>query len=124
MPIREILQLGHPVLRQIAQPVPDPTAPAVTDLVTDLADTVGHWRATTGYGRAIAAPQIGELQRVILLRLPGRPVWAAYQPQHHRPQPRENDGVGCLPVLPLHFHASRALRVDYCALPRPARPVA
>ncbi|SNR29012.1 peptide deformylase [Hymenobacter mucosus] len=80
MPIREILQLGHPVLRQIAQPVPDPTAPAVATLVTDLMDTVGHWRATTGYGRAIAAPQIGELQRVILLHLPGRPVWPLINP--------------------------------------------
>jgi peptide deformylase len=80
MPVREILQLGHPVLRQIAQPVSDPTAPAVADLVTDLTDTVGHWRATTGYGRAIAAPQIGELQRVILLRLPGQPVWPLINP--------------------------------------------
>ena len=80
MPIRDVLQLGHPVLRQIAQPVADVTAPAVAALVTDLTDTVAHWRETTGYGRAIAAPQIGELQRVILLRLPGRPVWPFINP--------------------------------------------
>ena len=80
MPVRDILQLGHPILRQIAQSVADPTAPAVAALVTDLTDTVAHWRETTGYGRAIAAPQIGELQRVILLRLPGRPVWPFINP--------------------------------------------
>ncbi|GAB3222914.1 peptide deformylase [Hymenobacter seoulensis] len=80
MPIREILQLGHPTLRAVAQPVPDPTAPAIAALVADLTDTVGHWRETTGYGRAIAAPQIGELHRVVLLRLPGKPVWPFINP--------------------------------------------
>lgn len=80
MPIREILQLGHPVLRAVAEPVADPTAPAVAQLVADLTDTVAHWRETTGYGRAIAAPQIGELRRVVLLRLPGKPVWAFINP--------------------------------------------
>jgi peptide deformylase len=80
MAIREILQLGHPVLRDIAEPVADPTAPAVAELVQDLTDTVAHWRETTGYGRAIAAPQIGELRRVVLLRLPGHPVWPLINP--------------------------------------------
>ncbi|WP_139921751.1 peptide deformylase [Hymenobacter sp. DG01] len=80
MPIRDILQLGHPTLRAVAEPVADPTSPEVANLVTDLTDTVAHWRETTGYGRAIAAPQIGELQRAILLRLPGHPVWPLINP--------------------------------------------
>ncbi|MBX0289521.1 peptide deformylase [Hymenobacter sp. HSC-4F20] len=80
MPIRDILQLGHPTLRAVAKPVADPTSAEIANLVMDLTDTVAHWRDTTGYGRAIAAPQIGELQRVILLRLPGRPVWPLINP--------------------------------------------
>ncbi|KUG08851.1 peptide deformylase [Solirubrum puertoriconensis] len=80
MPVREILQLGNPVLRQVAQPVADPTAPQVAALVQNLTDTVAHWRETTGYGRAIAAPQIGVLERVVLLRLPGREVWPLINP--------------------------------------------
>jgi len=42
MPVRDILQLGHPILRQIAEPVPDPTAPAVARLVADLAELLQH----------------------------------------------------------------------------------
>ncbi|AYA36296.1 peptide deformylase [Hymenobacter oligotrophus] len=80
MPVREILQLGNPVLRQVAHPVADPSAPEVAALVQDLTDTVAHWRETTGYGRAIAAPQIGALKRVVLLRLPGREVWPLINP--------------------------------------------
>ena len=81
MPIRPILQLGDPVLRQRAIPVADPTAPAIRDLVGDLADTLAHWRSVTGYGRGIAAPQIGVLQRVIFLKLPGAEPWPLINPE-------------------------------------------
>ncbi|MGC1650657.1 MAG: peptide deformylase, partial [Candidatus Sulfotelmatobacter sp.] len=69
MPIRPVLQLGDPLLRQKALPVVDPTAPEIDSLVRDLADTLAHWRAQTGYGRGIAALQLGILQRVIFLKL-------------------------------------------------------
>lgn len=71
MPIRPLLQLGDPRLRQVALPVADPCAPEMHALVIDLADTLAHWRASTGYGRGIAAPQLGVLQRVCYLQLPG-----------------------------------------------------
>ena len=58
MPVREVLQLGNPTLREVAEPVEDPGSPEVTALVADLRDSLAHWRRTTGYGRAIAAPQI------------------------------------------------------------------
>lgn len=69
--IREVIQLGNPLLRRRCEPVSDAAAPEVAALVDDLRDTVRHWRATTGYGRAIAAPQIGVLQRVIYLDVAG-----------------------------------------------------
>jgi peptide deformylase len=53
----------------------------VRDLVRDLADTLSHWRAETGYGRGIAAPQIGVLQRVVFLKLPGTEPWALINPE-------------------------------------------
>jgi peptide deformylase len=59
MPVRPILQLGDPVLRQTALPVADATTQEISTLVCDLADTLAHWRAKTGYGRGIATPQIG-----------------------------------------------------------------
>src|SRR6266699_1651235 len=71
MAIRTVLQLGDPGLREVAKRVENPTAPEIVALVEDLADTLAYWRQTTGYGRGIAAPQIGANVRVIFLRLPG-----------------------------------------------------
>jgi peptide deformylase len=69
MPIRDIVQLGDPRLRTPAERVEDPSSPAVAELLADLADTLAHWRSTMGYGRGIAAPQIGVLQRVVFLNI-------------------------------------------------------
>src|SRR5213078_55413 len=81
MPIRTILQLGDPGLREVAKKVNDPAAPEMRVLVEDLQDTLAFWRKTTGYGRGIAAPQIGVLQRVIFLRLPGEDPWPLVNPK-------------------------------------------
>lgn len=81
MPIRPVLQLGDPLLRQKAVEVADPTAMEVHGLVQDLADTLAHWRTATGYGRGIAAPQLGELRRVILLKPPGAEPWPLINPE-------------------------------------------
>lgn len=80
MPIRPLLQLGDPQLREESLKVADPSALEIRDLVDDLADTLAHWRSTTGYGRGIAAPQIGVLQRVIFLKLPGVEPWPLINP--------------------------------------------
>jgi len=81
MAVQPILQLGNPVLRQRCAPVADPASPEVRDLVRDLADTLAHWHAETGYGRGIAAPQIGVLRRVIFLKLPGSEPWPLINPE-------------------------------------------
>src|ERR1700746_2049183 len=81
MAVQPILQLGNPVLRQRCVLVTDPASPEVRDLVRDLADTLAHWRSETGYGRGIAAPQIGVLQRVIFLKLPGEEPWPLINPE-------------------------------------------
>jgi len=71
MAVKPILQLGDPRLREVAVRVENPCALEVAALIGDLADTLAHWRSTTGYGRGIAAPQLGVRQRVIFLQLPG-----------------------------------------------------
>jgi peptide deformylase len=81
MAVKSILQLGDPRLREVALPVGHPSAPKIAALVDDLADTLAHWRATTGYGRGIAAPQLGVPQRVIFLRLPGEKPWPLINPE-------------------------------------------
>lgn len=81
MPLRAIVQLGNPILREKCARVIDPTSLEIRELVDDLADTLAHWRAETGYGRGIAAPQIGVLERVIFLRLPGAEPWPLINPE-------------------------------------------
>ena len=77
MTIRDVLQLGNPLLRKVAETVEDPASPDVAAVLTDLAETLAFWRATT-YGRGIAAPQIGVLKRVIFMQI-DRP-WSLINP--------------------------------------------
>lgn len=81
MAVRTMRQLGDPVLRDKCNEVQDASAPEIRALVEDLQDTLGYWRKTTGYGRGIAAPQIGVLYRVIFLRLPGEDPWPLVNPK-------------------------------------------
>ena len=80
MPLRPVLQLGNPLLRQKARRVQDPAAREIHGLIRDLADTLAR-RSATGYGRGIAAPQLGVLQRVIFLQLPGADPWPLINPE-------------------------------------------
>jgi peptide deformylase len=61
MPPREIRLLGDPVLRRTAQPVAEVTD-ETRSLITDLFDTM---YAEDGVG--LAAPQVGVMQRVIVV---------------------------------------------------------
>ncbi|MGD0425898.1 MAG: peptide deformylase [Candidatus Acidiferrales bacterium] len=81
MAIQTVLQLGDPKLREIAAPVANPRSSEIAALVQDLADTLAHWRTTTGYGRGITAPQIGVSSRVIFLQLPGARPWPLTNPE-------------------------------------------
>src|SRR5258708_3333449 len=69
MPSQEILQLGNPVLWEKSRAVDDVSSGKIRTLIRDLSDTLAGFREATGYGRGIAAPQIGVLRRVIFIRM-------------------------------------------------------
>ncbi len=46
MTVRAVRQLGDPVLRMAANAVADPADPQVASLITDLSDTLHHWRGS------------------------------------------------------------------------------
>ena len=69
MPTREILQLGNPALFKESVRVEDIHSTEIKGIVRDLSDTLAAFRDITGYGRGIAAPQIGILKRVIFIRM-------------------------------------------------------
>ncbi|HKV62252.1 MAG TPA: peptide deformylase [Candidatus Acidoferrum sp.] len=108
MAIRTILQLGDPGLREVAKKVNDPAAPEIRALVEDLSDTLAHWRKATGYGRGIAAPQIGSNLRVIFLRLPGEAAWPILNPEiTSRSEERIVVWDACLSFLSIFMQVQR-----------------
>ena len=110
MPVREVLQLGNPILREVSAPVENPTGEDVAAVVADLEDTLAHWRATTGYGRGMAAPQIGVLRSIILLNV-DRP-WPLINPEITQ---RSDDTMvvwdACLSYLCIFFRVRRYRRI-------------
>lgn len=108
MPIRTLLQLGDPRLRESARPVKDPAAKSIRTLVEDLADTLAHWRSTTGYGRGIAAPQLGVSERVIFLKLPEAEPWPLINPEIvERSEERIIVWDACLSFLSIFMQVER-----------------
>src|SRR5258706_5369823 len=61
MPVREVLRMGHPVLRERAVAVEKFATPELRALLQDMQETMA---AKTGAG--LAAPQIGVSQRVVI----------------------------------------------------------
>ena len=79
MAVRPILQDGNPILREISKPVPQELfgTPELAQILADMADTLD----TQADGVALAAPQIGILYRIFIVRidrtLPTAPEGAA-----------------------------------------------
>jgi peptide deformylase len=69
MPVREILLLGNPELWRRSSPVVNVHERKTGELIGDLAATLDSFRQQNGFGRGIAAPQIGVGQRVIFLNV-------------------------------------------------------
>jgi peptide deformylase len=114
--VRNVLQLGDPGLRVVAARVADPGAEEIRSLVSDLAETLAYWRASTGYGRGIAAPQIGAATRVIFLQLPGEEPWPMVNPEiTWRSDERIVVWDACLSFLSIFMQVQRhrEIRVRY-----------
>jgi peptide deformylase len=73
MPIRALLLLGNPELYEASVPVDKAELNKMTGLVQDLHDTLLDFRRRYGAGRAIAAPQVGVMKRLIYMHI-DRPV--------------------------------------------------
>jgi peptide deformylase len=108
MAIRTVLQLGDPGLREVAKRVENPASPEIRTLVDDLADTLAYWRQSTGYGRGIAAPQIGSNLRVVFLRLPGENPWPLVNPEIMKRSPEKTVvWDACLSFLSIFMQVER-----------------
>jgi peptide deformylase len=67
MAVREILLLGNPRLYEVSEAVKEDDLKDLPLVVADLHDTLLDFRKRYGAGRAIAAPQIGFMKRLIYM---------------------------------------------------------
>ena len=113
MPVRRIIQLGDPLLRAVSSPVSSlKEASAIFD---DLRDTLHEFRRTHGFGRGIAAVQIGEPKRLLYIELDGR-AWRLRNPEFEF-QSEEKfrlwDDCFSFPNLMVHVERSVEARIRY-----------
>ena len=77
---REILLLGNPLLREKCSIVTDFNSEELKKDITDLKDTLIDFRKNNGFGRGIAAIQIGIMKRIIALNL-GKETFIVINPK-------------------------------------------
>lgn len=118
MPVKEVLKMGHPLLRQVAEPVSEFNTPELEALITDMLDTM---QALDGAG--LAAPQIGVSQRVVIFEVAANPRYPDVEsvPRTILINPvitpldeeQETGWEGCLSVPGLRGLVPRYTRVRY-----------
>ncbi|NJD32966.1 MAG: peptide deformylase [Gammaproteobacteria bacterium] len=128
MPVRTVLKMGHPILRQVAAPVERFGTRELAALVADLDDTM---RAMIGAG--IAAPQIGVSLRVVIFEVRDNPRYpqAEVVPYTVLVNPRltpleggmEDGWEGCLSVPGLRGLVPRHRRLRYTGFDADGRPI-
>jgi len=118
MAILKIARLGHPVLRQVAQPVPPEGigAPQIQQLIDDLIETMVEYD-----GAGLAAPQVHVSLQVVVFEVQGNPRYpdAESIPLTVLINPKltpltgdtEEDWEGCLSVPDLRGKVPRCTRI-------------
>lgn len=67
--LHDLLLLGNPLLYEVSQPIQKSELPLVQDWVNDLHNVMTEIRAKYHFGRAIAAPQLGIMKRLVYMNI-------------------------------------------------------
>jgi peptide deformylase len=128
MAVRPVLKMGHPLLRQVAQPVTDFGTRQLQELIRDMDDTM---RSLDGAG--LAAPQIGVSLRVVIFEVRQNPRYpeAGEVPYTVLVNPEltpigdqlEDGWEGCLSVPGLRGLVPRHRRLRYRGHDLDGRPI-
>ena len=130
MAILKIARMGHPVLLQRAEPVPDPGAPEIRRLVSDMIETMED-----AQGAGLAAPQVHVPLRLFVFRVaPSRSSGAEDDVPvgntvviNPTVEPLGDDMVlrweGCLSIPGLRAAVPRFLRVRYSGVDPDSAPI-
>jgi peptide deformylase len=113
MPVREIIQLGNPLLRERSRPVE--RLPAAGPVLADLRDTLHDFQRRYGFGRGISAVQIGVAERLIYIEIGGR-CYSLINPvlrQASREQILVWDDCFSFPEIMVRVPRAARVQVDY-----------
>ena len=122
MSLLKVVRLGDPVLRRIADPVADPTDPRIRELAESMVETM-----IDAPGVGLAAPQVGESVRLIVMRIVADRAAAAEDSEPERVVALINPEIeplgpetelgweGCLSAPPLRGVVPRFSRVRFRA---------
>ena len=125
MAILKVARLGHPVLRQVAEPLPADVilSPRVQEFIDDLIETMYEYD-----GAGLAAPQVHISQQIVAFAVEGNPRYpdAPSIPLTVLVNPKitpvgtsmEEDWEGCLSVPDLRGKVPRHTQVDVEAYDR------
>ena len=111
-----VLQLGDARLRRRAETVPLPGDQKLRREAQTLQETLDRFRARHGFGRAIAAPQLGFARRLIALHLSEWPKWVLNPEIVWRSPERITLWDDCMsfPFLLVRVERHACVRVRYC----------
>jgi peptide deformylase len=128
MAIRPVLRMGHPILREVSEPVAHFGTPELRELVRDMDDTM---RALNGAG--IAAPQVGVPQRVVIFEVKSNPRYPQAEPVPYTVlvnpelepvgEAMEDGWEGCLSVPGIRGLVPRFQRLRYRGHDLEGRPI-
>ena len=116
MPIRPLLELGNPLLRQISLPVANVRSAEIAAVIADMWDSLRYFRVEHGWGRSLAAPLIGVNLRIVIVNQ-GGDAWTLINPRlvgWGRQQ--ANDWESCVAIGSIWGLVSRPQQVTITAL--------
>lgn len=114
MTVQKVLLLGHPKLYQVCGPVHRGELDGLEAVVQDLHDTLFDFRRKYGVGRAIAAPQIGVMKRLVYMYVDSPTVFI--NPVIDRQSAEMMtlwDDCMCFPDLIVKVERHRSCRITY-----------
>ncbi|HLX24631.1 MAG TPA: peptide deformylase [Usitatibacter sp.] len=128
MAVREVLRMGHPVLRERAKPIEAFGTPELRALLQDMQDTMASKN-----GAGLAAPQIGVSQRLVIFGVEKNPRYpdAEEVPFTVLANPKlvmltrevEEDWEGCLSVPGMRGVVPRYTKLRYTGFDIEGNPI-
>ncbi|MBS7249497.1 MAG: peptide deformylase [Candidatus Freyarchaeota archaeon] len=114
MPVREVLLLGNPKLYEVSEEIREEELEELKPVIEDLHDTLVDFRKRYGAGRAIAAPQIGVMKRLIYMYITEPVVFINPRLEFETDEMMEIwDDCMCFPDLLVKVKRYRRCRIHY-----------